>query len=110
MREDGWIPIDVIASFNRIRQLTGGATSDHAIALVKDVLQLSSLVEVDDQRDEVRLNEGRWRDFVLPLPAPQSVEPTEGDDTEDSDVEFVIGKDGSPTKRHWAIREQVVGL
>lgn len=56
MDSRGWIPIALIASFNRVRQLT---TDAH---LVRDVLILSTVVEVRD--DWVRMR--GWDQFVLP--------------------------------------------
>lgn len=67
MDSKGWIPIALIASFNRVRSLT----SD--IQLVRDVLVLSSLVQVRD--DWVRM--GGWENFVLPDAAPSTVESVE---------------------------------
>lgn len=60
----GWIPISLIASFNRVRQLT------QDVQLVKDVLYLSSLVQV--RGNMVRM--GGWEPFVLPDAAPSTVE------------------------------------
>lgn len=58
MDSKGWISINLIASFNRVKQLTTDAQ------MVKDVLSLSSLVEVRD--DHVRLANNAWKSFVLP--------------------------------------------
>jgi hypothetical protein len=60
----GWIPISLIASFNRVRQLT------QDVQLVKDVLYLSSLVQV--RGNMVRM--GGWEPFVLPDAVPSTVE------------------------------------
>lgn len=60
----GWIPISLIASFNRVRQLT------QDVQLVKDVLYLSSLVQV--RGNMVRM--GGWEPFVLPDAASSAVE------------------------------------
>ena len=60
----GWIPISVIASFNRVRHLT------QDVQLVRDVLTLSSLVQV--RGNMVRM--GGWEPFVLPDAAPSTVE------------------------------------
>lgn len=60
----GWIPISVIASFNRVRNLTLD------VQLVRDVLTLSSLVQV--RGNMVRM--GGWEPFVLPDAAPSTVE------------------------------------
>ncbi|KAF9480943.1 winged helix DNA-binding domain-containing protein [Pholiota conissans] len=60
----GWIPIPLIASFNRVKQLTMD------VHFVRDVLTLSSLVQV--RGSMVRM--GGWEQFVLPDAAPSSVE------------------------------------
>ncbi|KAG5644339.1 hypothetical protein DXG03_008636 [Asterophora parasitica] len=64
MNSRGWVPISLIASFNRVRQLT----MDYQ--LVRDVLMLSSVVNVQDEW--VRMTS--WEQFVLPDAAPSSVE------------------------------------
>lgn len=56
MDSKGWVPISLIASFNRVRQLTVD------IHLVRDVLVLSSVVQV--KGDWVRMS--GWDKFVLP--------------------------------------------
>lgn len=56
MDDRGWIHIPVIAAFNRVTQLT------HDLQRVKEVMRLSSLVEVHE--DWVRTRD--WRPFVLP--------------------------------------------
>lgn len=63
MDSRGWIPISLLASFNRVRQLTLDPQ------LVRDVLALSQIVEMRD--DCVRLSGGEWAQFVLP-DAPMS--------------------------------------
>src|SRR6266699_3835601 len=60
----GWIPIPLIASFNRVRQLTMD------VQLVKEVLALSSLVQV--RGNVVRM--GGWERYVLPDASPSTVE------------------------------------
>ena len=62
--------MSLLASFNRVRQLTLDPQ------LVRDVLALSSIVELCD--DYVRLGGGEWRQFVLP-DAPTSTVQGEGD-------------------------------
>jgi la-related protein 1 len=64
MDSRGWIPISLIASFNRVKKLTLDAN------LVKEVLYLSSMVQVRDEW--VRM--GGWERFVLP-DAEESVAP-----------------------------------
>jgi la-related protein 1 len=59
----GWIPISLLASFNRVRQLTLDPQ------LVRDVLALSQVLEIRD--DCVRMAKGEWAQFVLP-DAPMS--------------------------------------
>lgn len=104
MDNRGWIPIQLIASFNRVRQQT------QDVQLVHEVLNLSELVEVRDAH--VRLRNGQWKSIVLPDAATSAVEdgvysmehgslqPTghntgvegEGDldDEDDDDVVFVM--------------------
>lgn len=65
MDSKGWIPIDLIASFNRVKQLTTDAQ------MVKDVLSLSSLVEIRD--DHVRLANRAWKSYVLPNAKPSAL-------------------------------------
>ncbi|KAF8178429.1 hypothetical protein BJ912DRAFT_856244 [Pholiota molesta] len=93
----GWIPISLIASFNRVKQLTMD------VQFVKDVLTLSSLVQV--RGSMVRM--GGWERFVLPDAAPSSVEDQplphaksagashmdeeDDDEDEEEDVVFVMG-------------------
>lgn len=62
MDSHGWIPISTIASFNRVRALTYG----YDPVLIREVLQLSALVEVEVEKEKVRLAGGRWRQYVLP--------------------------------------------
>ncbi|EIW55472.1 uncharacterized protein TRAVEDRAFT_49962 [Trametes versicolor FP-101664 SS1] len=65
MDSHGWIPIPLIASFNRVRTLTTD------LQVVTDALTLSSLVEVRD--GYVRMTQ--WDKFVLPTAHKSSVEP-----------------------------------
>lgn len=67
MDSRGWIPISLIASFKRVRTLTPD------IALVTDVLILSSIVEVRDEW--VRMGGNQWEPFVLPDAPTSIVEP-----------------------------------
>jgi la-related protein 1 len=111
MDSRGWIPIPLIASFNRVRTLTTD------VRLVKDVLILSNIVEV--KHDWVRMGGNQWEQFVLPDAPTSSVESRdaeytltlahedrriEGDadggevegeveDEDDDDVVFVMGRD-----------------
>lgn len=114
MDDQGWIPISLIASFNRVKKLT---TEVH---LVRDVLKLSSLTEV--KGEYVRMAKDQWKQFVLPnasrsiLCSPtesEAIEPqdnqvahaqvqdgeieeegdTYGEDDDDEDIVFVIGEE-----------------
>lgn len=77
MDSKGWVPISLIASFNRIRQLTMD------IHLVRDVLILSSVVQVRDEW--VRMSD--WEKFVLPDAAASIVEnPDQGGVVQSTDV------------------------
>src|ERR1700733_2609399 len=63
MDNEGWIDVSVIASFNRIQNLT----QDYN--LVRDTMALSAYLEVNEGM--VRLAHRRWQEFVLP-PTPNS--------------------------------------
>lgn len=65
MDAQGWIPIGLLVSFNRVKALTFDAQ------LVRDVLTLSSLVEVHSEW--VRTH--RWRNYVLPDAPPSPLDP-----------------------------------
>ncbi|KAA1473060.1 winged helix DNA-binding domain-containing protein, partial [Dentipellis sp. KUC8613] len=107
MDSRGWIPIALLASFRRVRQLTPDA------ALVHEVLLLSTIVEVIGEH--VRMGSGEWRQFVLPDAPASTVEVSElagteaeaeaaegeceegEEEDEDDEVEFVISKEvGQP--------------
>ena len=77
MDSRGWIPIETIAMFNRVRALTTETP------LVYEVLALSSIVEVRDAHVRPR----QWSQWVLPAATPSTVE---GEDDEDEDVVFVL--------------------
>ena len=92
MDSRGWIPISLIASFNRVRRLT----MDEQI--VKDVLGLSKVVEV--LHDHVRMV--GWEQFTLPDAAPSTVEGSSheveaDEEDEEEDVEFVLGREAGWT-------------
>ena len=71
MDSRGWIPISLLASFNRVRQLTLDPQ------LVRDVLALSQIVEMRD--DCVRMGGGEWAQFVLTGAPVSSVGRTSGE-------------------------------
>ncbi|KAJ3732902.1 winged helix DNA-binding domain-containing protein [Lentinula guzmanii] len=98
MDSHGWIPIPLIASFNRVRQIT----TDESF--VRDVLGMSSVVEI--QGDMVRMKEGEWERFVLPgaqtsrvdsihdfslTPSSESEDEEEEEEEEEEEVVFVMG-------------------
>lgn len=103
MDSRGWLPIHLIASFNRVRQLT---QDPH---LVNEVLNLSSLVEV--RGEHVRLSNAQWENFVLPSAAASTVEGEQvvraqpapagasdretPEEEEEDDVVFVLGGEES---------------
>lgn len=62
MDSEGWIDISMIASFNRLKSLTPD------IAIIKEVMLLSSLLEVHE--DSVRLAGNESRRWVLPDAKP----------------------------------------
>jgi len=112
MDSRGWIPVSLLASFNRVRQFTLDPQ------VVRDVLALSSIVELCD--DCVRMGGGEWGRFVLPDAPTSTVEVEDGigvdrgqDDHEHADeyadgeeeedeeeIEIVMDRELGPT---WAI-------
>lgn len=131
MDHQGWIPISLLASFKRVRQLHTDTE------IVREVLSRSAMVEVSG--DWVRMAGRQWEVFVLPN-APKSVvtgvdhdegkspmpgpyhdggahtdpEEIEGDcdgedcegDDEDDDIEFVIGEEAEGSWMSVAERKQ----
>jgi len=113
MDSKGWISIELIASFKRVRQLTDD------VQLVKDVLGLSTLVEVKNEW----VRSLQWEKYKLPdaapsavdveqdantapptepptvghVPAEEVVEGEEGEEEEEEDVVFVLGKEADPS-------------
>ncbi|THH19626.1 hypothetical protein EW146_g1601 [Bondarzewia mesenterica] len=106
MDSGGWISVPLLASFNRVRQLTMD------LRLVRHVLSLSTIVEVADGGDYVRMGAAQWRRFVLPDASVSVVEKHANGDSrgegenenegeneadveeEEEEVEFVMGKEG----------------
>ena len=80
----GWIPISLIATFNRVVNLTTD------VQLVTEVLALSSMVEV--RSGHVRMLQ--WQQFVLPTAAQSQIEGEpqnpDGEDEDEEDVVFVL--------------------
>jgi hypothetical protein len=66
MDSEGWIDTAMIASFNRIKQMVTD------VALVTEVMTMSSLLEVKD--DKVRLSGGAAKRWVLPDAKPSKFE------------------------------------
>lgn len=106
MDSRGWIPISLLASFNRVRQLTLDPQ------LVREVLAVSQIVEMRD--DCVRMGGGEWAQFVLadaPVSTVQGTNGEEGrgtveeegdhveeegeveDDEEEEDIEIVMDRE-----------------
>lgn len=83
MDAEGWIDVGMIASFNRVKSLTPDA------ALVREVMVLSSLLEVNG--DKVRLAGGEAKRWVLPdakPSGPANLSPKKG--TEASEISHGI--------------------
>ncbi|EJD54779.1 hypothetical protein AURDEDRAFT_110265 [Auricularia subglabra TFB-10046 SS5] len=107
MDSRGWIPIALVATFNRVRALTASP------ALVREVMGVSALLEV--RGDRVRLRDAQWKPYVTPDAVPSAGDssddedarveaalrrPATGDgDEEDSDddIVFVLSVDESPS-------------
>lgn len=77
MDSRGWIPISLLASFNRVRQLTLDPQ------LVREVLALSQVLEM--WHDCVRMARGEWAQFVLPDAPASTVEGTASAEPGDGD-------------------------
>ncbi|KAF8189952.1 hypothetical protein K438DRAFT_1592744, partial [Mycena galopus ATCC 62051] len=104
MDSQGWVRIEVLASFKRVQQKT------HDVSLVRDVLALSDYAEI--RGEWVRSTEG-WEQFVLPTARPSVVDQEmhsllmqadkagyspaadteEMDDEDEEDVVFVMGRE-----------------
>ncbi|KAG8994272.1 hypothetical protein FRB93_001642 [Tulasnella sp. JGI-2019a] len=64
MDSEGWIDINVISSFPRVRQLTMDPS------VVRDVMNLSVYIEVSQDGDKCRMAHRQWESFVLPGATP----------------------------------------
>ncbi|KAH9822619.1 hypothetical protein DFH28DRAFT_1049885 [Melampsora americana] len=85
MDDEGWVKIDTISSFNRIKTLSTDQN------LIKEVMSLSAFLEVDGERNLVR-KKGDWSEWLLPIPPLQpypsvaEVHPTASQPSPASDV------------------------
>ncbi|KAK4685331.1 la-related protein 1, partial [Tremellales sp. Uapishka_1] len=97
MDSEGWIEISTIASFNRVKSLTPDP------ALVKEVMLLSSLLEVRDEK--VRLSGPDSRKWVLPDAkkcafGPESVVSGTGEGEQDREIKDTsMGVPGEESKK-----------
>ncbi|KAG9311612.1 hypothetical protein JVU11DRAFT_7822 [Chiua virens] len=82
MDDEGWIPISLLASFKRVRQLHTDAD------VAREVLSRSRVVEVNG--DWVRMGSRQWESFVLPN-APRSMV---------TGVDHEEGKNPAPSTYH----------
>eukprot|EP01025_Chloroclados_australasicus_P012125 TRINITY_DN1552_c0_g1_i2.p1 TRINITY_DN1552_c0_g1~~TRINITY_DN1552_c0_g1_i2.p1 ORF type:complete len:839 (-),score=133.22 TRINITY_DN1552_c0_g1_i2:915-3431(-) len=73
MDSNGWIPLQVVASFNRMRMLT------QSIPEIIRALQDSTLIELGYGGTMIRKKEG-WEQFVLPLSQRDSAHQVENED------------------------------
>lgn len=58
MDEEGWVPLSILANFNRIKSLTNGDNS-----LIAEVIKNSTIVEYNDEK--IRKS-GDWKAWLLP--------------------------------------------
>ena len=100
MDSRGWIPISLLASFNRVRQLTLDPQ------LVRDVLALSQIVEMRD--DCVRMGGGEWVQFVLPDAPTSTVEGSSGEigNGEDRRGSRAGGEEGEHVNEEGEVEEE----
>lgn len=66
MDSNGWVDMAMIASFNRIKNLT------EDVAIVKEAAEISVMLEVRD--DKLRLANGEYRQWVLPDAKPSALD------------------------------------
>ena len=59
MDSQGWIPIHVIASFNRMRSLTMD------LNLIRDTIALSVVIELSQSGESCRMINNTWEPYVL---------------------------------------------
>lgn len=60
MDASGFVPIDVVAGFNRVRRIAGESKSN----LIRDTLLFSRVLQLDEERNRVRKSIG-WESYVL---------------------------------------------
>lgn len=61
MDSQGWVDVEMIASFNRLRRLT----SD--LNLVRELMNISSMIEVSPDGQKCRMANNAWQMFVAPM-------------------------------------------
>lgn len=93
----GFVDIPIIAAFNRVKHLT------QDVALVREVLLLSKLVEVREQK--VRLVGRGWQQWLLP-DAPES-EFQEDDDLEAIDKDLELAPNGDATQDEEEVKADI---
>ncbi|GAA6061373.1 hypothetical protein JCM10212_005827 [Sporobolomyces blumeae] len=86
MDANGWVLISIIASFNRIKNLT----SD--IAIVVECLRMTPLLEVSPKGQHVRLRQA-WPEWVLPNAVPNKDVEKEFEEAENEKKEKDAKKD-----------------
>jgi hypothetical protein len=96
MDNQGWVDINMISSFNRIKSLTADAS------VVKEVAGLSSILQIKEEH--IRLADGQWRQWVLP-DAKQSPIPDDGTEAPYTG-EMPFGMPGDMTSQ---ARDKLVG-
>jgi la-related protein 1 len=99
MDAEGFIPISLLASFNRIKTLTTD------LILIRDMLVLSNQAELDYTHERVRMSGNQWVAYLLPPghsggqqangSATDVVTPASGATEEDDDVEIVMNTDSA---------------
>lgn len=60
MDPQGWLDVELIASFNRLRRLT----SD--LNLVRELMSMSAMIEVSPDGQKCRMSNNVWQAFVAP--------------------------------------------
>lgn len=94
----GFVDIPIIAAFNRVKHLT------QDVALVREVLLLSKLVEVREQK--VRLVGRGWQQWLLP-DALESEFQEEDDDVEAIDKDLELAPNGDLTQDEEEVKADI---
>lgn len=61
MDDEGWIPLSVLANFNRVRNMIGNVDAK----FILDTMRSSQVVEIREEDNKIR-RKGDWQQWVFP--------------------------------------------